>query len=146
MKKIVVIGVVIAFIFLVIAFLISKYNPTTPIEPVKTPPQPTQKQDTAEIAPEESVLVVEKDNDYVLIQQEFSKKYDKPVDNVNLTINKIVGNFARGSITFKGARGGAGWLAAKQDGSWILVFDGNGIIPCADVAPYDFPAEFTPGC
>lgn len=146
MRKIIVIGLILAFAFLAGAFVITKLK-QTPITPTETPPQAAQKESIVEV-PKETQVEKEKEenNDYKLIQQEFSKKYSKPVENVNLTINRRVGNFAQGGVTFEGEYGGAGWLAVKEDGNWIIVFDGNGAIPCADVAPYNFPAEFIPGC
>jgi hypothetical protein len=39
------------------------------------------------------------------------------------------------------------WFAAKVEGKWTLVYDGNGIILCSEVAPYpDFPKTMIPEC
>ncbi|MCB9009392.1 MAG: hypothetical protein H6656_18875 [Ardenticatenaceae bacterium] len=47
------------------------------------------------------------------------------------------------------ARGGVDngyFLAAKVNGSWVIVADGQGVIDCDVVAPYGFPASMVPEC
>ena len=47
------------------------------------------------------------------------------------------------------ARGGVDngyFLAAKVNGSWVIVADGQGVIDCEVVAPYGFPASMVPEC
>ncbi|MBI3385827.1 hypothetical protein HY031_01950 [Candidatus Gottesmanbacteria bacterium] len=65
--------------------------------------------------------------------------------DLNISVTKIVGNFAQGSVS--GSGGGAIWFAAKVKGTWVLVWDGNGTISCNAVAPYaDFPKSMIPEC
>ena len=37
-------------------------------------------------------------------------------------------------------------LAYNDEGTWILVFDGHGTIPCTDVDIYSFPTDMVPEC
>ena len=46
-----------------------------------------------------------------------------------------------------GEGGGGRWFAAKVNGLWKLVWDGNGIIKCSDLADYpEFPVSMIPEC
>ena len=64
---------------------------------------------------------------------------------LNITVSKIVGDYAQGGASSQG--GGGMWFAAKVGGVWKLVWDGNGIIECTDVAPYpNFPNTMIPEC
>jgi hypothetical protein len=39
------------------------------------------------------------------------------------------------------------WFAAKVNGIWKLVWDGNGQINCSDIAAYPaFPTDMIPEC
>jgi len=80
------------------------------------------------------------------IKQAFAKKYSRDISEVIVTISKNTGQYAQGSVRFAGEMGGGWFLAYKKDTGWIIVADGNGIIPCDTVAPYNFPHEMTPDC
>jgi hypothetical protein len=68
----------------------------------------------------------------------------------------VVGRFGlRGGYTFASittlshAKGGVdnGYcLAAKVNGNWVVVSDGQGVIDCVVVAPYGFPFSMEPEC
>ena len=64
--------------------------------------------------------------------------------SMTVTVSKVSGNFAQGGASAQG--GGGMWLAAKVNGSWKLVWDGNGTISCASVKPYNFPTSMVPEC
>jgi hypothetical protein len=65
--------------------------------------------------------------------------------NMTLTISKVEGNYAKGMAN--GTGGGGLWFAAKVGAIWKLVWDGNGIITCADISAYPaFPADLIPQC
>lgn len=64
--------------------------------------------------------------------------------SMNVTVSKIVGNFATGGATEED--GGAMWLAAKTGIGWKLVWDGNGTISCEKIEPYNFPVSMVPEC
>jgi hypothetical protein len=56
------------------------------------------------------------------------------------------GRFAHGGV--RDANGsGALWFASLVDGSWQIVWDGNGIVDCARLEPHpDYPASLLPQC
>lgn len=82
------------------------------------------------------------------IKQLFIQKYNKPQNEVRITINQQAADHVRGGVKFgkDGIGEGGIFLAAKVDGEWKLVFDGNGMIPCAQLAPYDFPESMATDC
>jgi hypothetical protein len=41
---------------------------------------------------------------------------------------------------------GAYFLAAKQDGVWVIVYDGQATPACGEIAPYNFPVDMVPEC
>jgi hypothetical protein len=96
------------------------------------------------LAPEDEKTT--EDEDKLALVKLFSQKYNKPEEDVNLTINKNTGIYATGGINFSGELAGAMWLAFKDDSGWKLIFDGNGTIPCSSVEPYDFPLDMVSEC
>jgi hypothetical protein len=65
--------------------------------------------------------------------------------DLKFTVSKIMGKYAQGGASAEG--GGAMWFAAKVNGKWIRIWDGNGVILCSDVAPYpDLPTTMVPEC
>lgn len=65
--------------------------------------------------------------------------------DLRYTVSKIEGDYAQGGAAAEG--GGAMWLAAKVNGTWQLVWDGNGVILCTDLTNYpDFPTSMVPEC
>ncbi|HUC95153.1 MAG TPA: hypothetical protein VMR19_04100 [Candidatus Saccharimonadales bacterium] len=65
--------------------------------------------------------------------------------SLNVTVSKIEGDYAKGSASAQA--GGGMWFAAKVNGIWKLVWDGNGQINCSDIAPYPaFPTDMIPEC
>jgi hypothetical protein len=63
---------------------------------------------------------------------------------MTITVGKIAGNFAEGGAA--ASAGGGMWLAAKVNGTWHLVWDGNGSVLCSSVNPYNFPASMVQEC
>ena len=45
-----------------------------------------------------------------------------------------------------GPGNGGGFLAANTAAGWVLVWHGNGVYMCDDLAPYDFPPSMSEGC
>ncbi len=69
-------------------------------------------------------------------------------DSVVIEINKVEGNYAYGAANppVPGPGGGM-WFAAKVNGKWTLIWDGNGGILCKDFTPYpDFPKDMLSEC
>lgn len=72
-------------------------------------------------------------------------KHGSPAAELNITVSKVDGNYAEGGAS--GSGGGGMWFAAKVDGSWKLVWDGNGQIDCTSISPYpDFPVTMISEC
>jgi len=89
-----------------------------------------------------------------LIKQLFSEKYERELSTVYVDIIQTSPEHMSGSVQFiepdeeqaTPGNGGAFLAATDPDEEWVLVFDGNGAILCADIAPYDFPVEMVPEC
>ena len=78
----------------------------------------------------------------------FIQKYNKDENEVMVTINQQTAEYARGGVKFgqDGIGEGGIFLAAKVDGKWRLVFDGNGMIPCSQLEDYNFPETMATDC
>lgn len=73
-------------------------------------------------------------------------KHGSSAQKLDVAITKVEGDYAKGSANVIGEGGGM-WFAAKVNGAWKLVWDGNGIITCDDLSSYpDFPAGMIPQC
>ncbi len=65
--------------------------------------------------------------------------------DLSYSIKKVEGDYASGMVN--GSGGGGMWFAAKVNGKWTIVSDGNGVIECSDLAPYPtFPKDMIPEC
>lgn len=72
-------------------------------------------------------------------------KHGSTANELNISVSKIEGGFASGGASGEGE--GGMWFAAKVDGNWQLVWDGNGVILCKDLVAYpNFPAGMIPEC
>ncbi len=96
---------------------------------VKSSPAPTVDETATLIAAVKAGLVAEHGPD---------------AGTLNVTVSKISGNFAQGGAAASG--GGGMWFAAKVSGAWKLAWDGNGMISCASINPYNFPVSMIPEC
>lgn len=98
---------------------------------------------------EESCSLEVTDNDFQLIKQAFSDKYDRDLEEILVTVEKFTGDFARGSIKFAvdgEFNAGGLFLAYKENGVWKLAFDGNGMYSCQEMEAYNFPTDMILGC
>lgn len=83
------------------------------------------------------------------IKQALLKKYPNWVaDNIIVTVSKNDGKYSQGGVKEKNAEAGGGYFfAAKVQGEWKIVADGNGVIECDSLIPYpDFPKTLIPDC
>jgi hypothetical protein len=88
------------------------------------------------------------------IKKLFSEKYERGTSTVYIDIIQSSSEHISGSVQFiepdeeQPAHESVGSFLAATDGSgeWVLVFDGNEAILCADIEPYNFPAEMVPEC
>lgn len=80
-----------------------------------------------------------------VIKEAIVAKSNGDGSSLDITVSKIEGNYAQGGASDEG--GGGMWFAAKVNGVWKLVWDGNGVILCTDLTSYpDFPSSMIPGC
>lgn len=80
------------------------------------------------------------------IKEAIVEKRGEQARNLTITVAKIEGDYAQGGASEIGMGGGM-WFAAKKGGQWQLVWDGNGIINCDELAGYpDFPNSIIPEC
>ena len=84
-----------------------------------------------------------------------AQKYETDISVITIQIIQETDEHVSGLVQFtsRGIEGAAvesadsgSFLAAKDSGTWILVFDGNAAIRCDQVNPYEFPAEMVPEC
>ncbi len=99
----------------------------------------------------EEPCTLDQDEESILkeaIKTAIVEKRGAVAEDLVIKVSKIEGGFASGgSGSATPGVGGAMWFAAKVKGNWLLVWDGNGIITCEEVAPYpDFPTSFIPQC
>ncbi|MBU1017588.1 hypothetical protein KKA33_01005 [Patescibacteria group bacterium] len=103
--------------------------------------------DTGDETVDEEIEETADSNDVFV--QAFLVKYpdwEERLDILEVTVNNNDGSFASGSIRFTDSIGGGGWLAASTAGGWVIAWDGNGTIGCAEIEPYDFPVSIVPEC
>lgn len=101
--------------------------------------------------PEENITEedVEEESDASVIETLkllFAQKYERRVEDVNVTISQREGDYLTGGVKFAGELAGGYVLAAKVNGAWKIVFDGNGNYTCAAVDIVDFPSDLAPEC
>ncbi len=108
-----------------------------------------QSTSTPYLIPSETVILsptVFQKSDLDGIKEAFAKKYNKQIDQVEVTVSKNDGIHASGGITFSGETSGGWFLAYKNPTGWIIVQDGNGTVSCETIAPYDFPSTMVTEC
>lgn len=76
----------------------------------------------------------------------FAIKYDKEIEDVNVTISQRKGDYIVGGVKFAGEMAGGYLLGAKVNGEWKIIFDGNGTIPCSSVDEVNFPSDLVTEC
>lgn len=96
-------------------------------------------------APTSAPTVDETQTLIAVIKQALVAKHGSTANELTITVSKIEGDFAKGMTSASG--GGGIWFAAKTNGVWKLVWDGNGQINCSDLTPYPgFPNTLIPDC
>ncbi len=69
---------------------------------------------------------------------------EEKASNPEIKIIKSTDDYIRADLFFN--PGGYYILAAKVDGKWQKVLEGNGIPTCKEVIPYNFPRDIIPSC
>lgn len=97
--------------------------------------------------PKEKCLRIWEEKCYASTEQEIqyflAGKYNKPIDEVTVTITKQTENHMAGSVKFGPAASTGGMFLAVRSGNiWEIVYDGNGSVDCARLkTEYNFPDE-----
>lgn len=69
------------------------------------------------------------------------------VATIEVTISDARDEFASGSSSLVGGGPGGGyWYAVLVGDGWMIAADGNGVILCSEIAPYDFPIDMISEC
>lgn len=100
---------------------------------------------TAEINWRCTGLVTPKESAEETIWQLLADKYPQYAKTIAILISSETENNVRGSVRFTPESAGGIFLAAKVDGQWQIVHDGNGQIPCS-LSKYNFPAGMLSDC
>ena len=81
------------------------------------------------------------------LRQAFVNKYaDWDINNVVVELSMTTEGYATGSIGFADTFGGGYFFAAETADGWVIAWDGQDLVDCADIEPYDFPTEIIPYC
>ena len=79
------------------------------------------------------------------IKEQILAESESDGSSLKVSVSEVSGDYAKGMASDDG--GGGLWFAAKVNGSWKLVWDGNGIIFCSDLTGYpNFPASMISEC
>lgn len=100
---------------------------------------------TAEINWRCTGLILPDETTSEAIKKIFAEKYPKYAETVTVSINQETPDHARGDVIFETGAPGGYFLAARIDGTWEVVFDGNGQIPCS-LSSYGFPDKMLFDC
>lgn len=63
-----------------------------------------------------------------------------------ITVDKLIGNYAKGGIGGRWGGGGTAWIALKTDGVWEKIWGGQDIISCSIANKYQIPKEIYEEC
>ena len=86
-------------------------------------------------------------DDQAAIKQAVYTKFSSDATKLNVTVSKIDGNYATGGIVDVGSEVGGGYfIAAKWQGNWVIVHDGQAQPTCSQIAPYNFPVSMVAEC
>lgn len=108
--------------------------------------QPNQHSSYTNSTPTPTITAVEKSLQEQMIDA-LSQKNNWDASRVELNVQTVEGNYAKGDVKFKDEMGGGLWFAAKVNNTWKIVYDGNGIIMCDQLKDYpNFPKDMIPSC
>jgi SpoU rRNA methylase family enzyme len=79
-------------------------------------------------------------NDELAIRETLSAHLGANMNDLAVIISENTGSYARGGVE------NGYFLAAKINGQWLIVADGQGALDCQIVTQYGFPASMVPEC
>ena len=99
---------------------------------------------------EEACVAEEADTGVIeaAVKEQIVAKRGEGAVGLEIVTQRMEGDYALGSARDPEPMAGGGmWFAALVEDEWKLVWDGNGVITCDEVAPYpDFPSSMIPEC
>jgi hypothetical protein len=102
--------------------------PTSTLPPTEEPaalPEPTARPEQSDLAEIEAAL---------------AQKLGTSIGEIPVAVTQIMDDHALGNVD------NGYFLAAKQEGNWVIVYDGQAAPPCREVDFYDFPQGMVPEC
>ncbi len=75
------------------------------------------------------------------LQAALAARLDVPESQLVYVVNQQTSQHARGTLSLGGY-----FLAAREAGGWVIVYDGQATPSCEAIAPYDFPVAMAPEC
>lgn len=131
----------------VMAILVSALMICATIYYVGKKPEKTPTIIVPESSQSQTTIVMPTIDDVVLITKALAQKTGLSEDAITVTISKHIGDYARGGIVEKTSEvGGAQWFAAKKNGAWVIVHDGQDYPKCSSLVGYSFPKEILDSC
>lgn len=112
----------------------------TPLETAAPLPTVETPLATPSPAPTELPTVEPLNNDEAAILATLAERFGTSPGELPVTITQMTENHALGSIE------NGYFLAAKQNGQWLIVYDGQATPPCREVDFYQFPPGMVPEC
>jgi hypothetical protein len=86
------------------------------------------------------------DNDIEAIKKAVYEKTGISEEKAQIIVSTREGDFVKGGISFGQDVGGAYFIAAKKNGIWVVVYDGQSTPTCKQLISYVFPASMVPEC
>lgn len=65
---------------------------------------------------------------------------------IDIQVDQLADEHVRGMFQVEGDQAGAIFLAAWDQGEWVVVYAGNGVINCDVLEPYNFPENMMEDC
>ncbi len=85
--------------------------------------------------------------DEAAIKQALLAKLGWTEAEMEFSLSHNDGKIARGSVKKTNEMQGAAWFAGKDaSGKWVIAHIGQGVPSCADIQPFDFPADWISHC
>ena len=141
-------------VFFPLLFTACSFNVDTSIpSPSASIDIPDKPKTVVDDIPVANLEIIEPTADMASIELEIAElfvvKYNSTLANIDVNISEYdAAGFVKGMVAFDG--GGPGnegnFLAALDNGVWVLVFDGNGFWNCTETMSYGFPESMTPDC
>jgi hypothetical protein len=98
---------------------------------------------TATISPSQEVGI----NEEGAVKEAVYRKFGSDATKLVVIVSEVTDGFAKGGVREVSSEVGGGYfIAAKTEGSWVVVYDGQAQPTCNQIAPYNFPKEMVPEC